>query len=65
MLEEGVNLNAMGENSQGWDGWGWLGQFVVMHVGKKGGYFDDVRHVVATVGIGPGIDEGNAIVGRE
>ncbi len=42
-----------------------MGHFPVMHVDKEGGHFHDVRHVVATVGIGPGIDEGEAIVGRE
>ncbi len=32
---------------------------------KEDGHFHDVRHVFITVGIGPSIDKGNVIVGRE
>ncbi len=64
MLEGDVDWNTVGEGSQGWNGWGWLGHFPVMHVDKEGGHFHDVGHVVATVGIGPGIDKGNGIVGE-
>ncbi len=42
-----------------------MSHFLVMYVGKDGGHFHDVRHVDVTLGIGPSIDKGNAIVGRE
>ncbi len=65
VLERDVDLNDVGEGSKRWNGGGRLGQFAVVYVQKKGGHSHDVCHVVATVGIGPSIDEGYAIVGME
>ncbi len=65
MLEGKVNLDAVREGCQGRNRWGWLGHFYVEQVRKKGSHSCNVCHMVITVGIGPRIDKGDAIVRRE